>query len=421
MYLNNNRYLLTGGIDPLVLCEKYGCPLYVYDSAIIERQYQRILDAFNVPKLKVNYACKASSNLSLLKLFKQWGAGLDTVSIQEVHLGIKAGFALNDIIFTPNCVSIEEIQEAVRLGVRINIDSISALEQFGQLHPDIPICIRINPHIMAGGNRKTSVGHIDSKFGISIHQMPHVLRIVEATGLIVEGLHMHTGSGILDADVFILGADILLNIAKDFKYLDYIDFGSGFKVPYKEGDVETNIEELGEKISERFIEFCENYGRDLTLMFEPGKFLVSEAGYFFAKVNVIKQTTSTVFAGLDSGLNHLIRPMFYDAYHEITNISKPGDKPRFYTVVGYICETDTFGVNRRIAEIQEGDILCLHHAGAYCFSMASNYNSRLRPAEVLVHKGKDYLIRRRETMEDILHNQVEVNLEAPVLMHASLV
>lgn len=416
MYLNNNRYLLTGGVDPLVLCEKYGCPLYVYDSAIIERQYQRILDAFNVPKLKINYACKASSNLSLLKLFKQWGAGLDTVSIQEVHLGIKAGFALNDIIFTPNCVSIEEIQEAVQLGVRINIDSISALEQFGQLHPEVPICIRINPHIMAGGNRKTSVGHIDSKFGISIHQMPHVLRIVEATGLKVEGLHMHTGSGILDADVFILGADILLNIAKDFKYLDYIDFGSGFKVPYKEGDVETNIEELGEKISERFIEFCESYGRDLTLMFEPGKFLVSEAGYFFAKVNVIKQTTSTVFAGLDSGLNHLIRPMFYDAYHEITNISKPGDKPRFYTVVGYICETDTFGVNRRIAEIQEGDILCLHHAGAYCYSMASNYNSRLRPAEVLVHEGKDYLIRRRETMEDILRNQVEVELEAEVLV-----
>lgn len=416
MYLNNNRYLLTGGVDPLVLCEKYGCPLYVYDSAIIERQYQRILDAFNVPKLKINYACKASSNLSLLKLFKQWGAGLDTVSIQEVHLGIKAGFALNDIIFTPNCVSIEEIQAAVQLGVRINIDSISALEQFGQLHPEVPICIRINPHIMAGGNRKTSVGHIDSKFGISIHQMPHVLRIVEATGLKVEGLHMHTGSGILDADVFILGADILLNIAKDFKYLDYIDFGSGFKVPYKEGDVETNIEELGEKISERFIEFCESYGRDLTLMFEPGKFLVSEAGYFFAKVNVIKQTTSTVFAGLDSGLNHLIRPMFYDAYHEITNISKPGDKPRFYTVVGYICETDTFGVNRRIAEIQEGDILCLHHAGAYCFSMASNYNSRLRPAEVLVHEGKDYLIRRRETMEDILRNQVEVELEAEVLV-----
>ncbi|MDZ4680110.1 MAG: diaminopimelate decarboxylase [Saprospiraceae bacterium] len=418
MYLNNNRYLLTGDVDPLVLCEKYGCPLYVYDSAIIERQYQRILDAFNVPKLKINYACKASSNLSLLKLFKQWGAGLDTVSIQEVHLGIKAGFALNDIIFTPNCVSIEEIQEAVQLGVRINIDSISALEQFGQLHPDVPICIRINPHIMAGGNRKTSVGHIDSKFGISIHQMPHVLRIVEATGLKVEGLHMHTGSGILDADVFILGADILLNIAKDFKYLDYIDFGSGFKVPYKEGDVETNIEELGEKISQRFIEFCESYGRDLTLMFEPGKFLVSEAGYFFAKVNVIKQTTSTVFAGLDSGLNHLIRPMFYDAYHEITNISKPGDKPRFYTVVGYICETDTFGVNRRIAEIQEGDILCLHHAGAYCFSMASNYNSRLRPAEVLVHEGKDYLIRRRETMEDIFRNQVEVELEAPVLVQA---
>lgn len=388
------------------LVQKYGLPLYVYDSQMINGQLNRLKDAFKVKNLKINYACKALNNLSVLKLMKQWGTGLDTVSIEEVFLGLKAGFAPSDIMFTPNCVSFLEIEAAMRLGVRINIDNLSILEQFGQAHPDYPICVRINPHIMAGGNLKTSVGHIDSKFGISIHQVPLLHRLIESTGLKVEGLHMHTGSDILDTDVFLAGAELLLELAAHFPDLSFIDFGSGFKVPYKEGDIETNIEELGSKISKRFNLFCKNYGRDLMLVFEPGKFLVSKAGSFLAKVNVIKQTTSTVFAGVDTGLNHFIRPMFYDAYHHITNVSNPRGKKRFYTVVGYICETDTFGINRPIAEISEGDVLCFNNAGAYCFTMASNYNSRLRPAEVLIHEGKDYLIRKRETFEDLMNNQV---------------
>jgi len=294
-------------------------------------------------------------------------------------------------------------------GVKINIDNISILEQFGDRFKGIPVCIRINPHIMAGGSHKISTGHIDSKFGISIHQMPLVHRVLATTGLKVNGLHMHTGSDILDADVFLRGAEILFNVATDFKELEYIDFGSGFKVPYKENDISTDIEDLGEKLTKRFNDFCTDYGKELTLMFEPGKFLVSEAGYFFTRVNVVKQTTSNVFAGVDSGLNHLIRPMFYDAYHRIINVSKPSAKPRIYSVVGYICETDTFGVNRKIREIQEGDILGFYNAGAYCFSMASNYNSRYRPAEVLVHKGNHYLIREREDFDDILNKQVEAN------------
>ncbi|MEM9820004.1 MAG: diaminopimelate decarboxylase [Bacteroidota bacterium] len=410
MEIVENRYQLSGGVDPLALCETFDCPLYVYDSAIISRQYKRMKDAFSVKTLKINYACKALSNINVLKLFKQLGTGLDTVSFQEVRLGLKAGFSPQEIIYTPNCVSIEEITQAVGEGVKINIDNISILEQFGDLYPNVPVCIRINPHIMAGGSSKISTGHIDSKFGISIHQMPLVHRVLEATGLKVEGIHMHTGSDILDAGVFLQGAEILFNVARDFKDLEYIDFGSGFKVPYSEGGVATDIEDLGEKLSARFEAFCQEYGRDLTLMFEPGKFLVSEAGYFLTKVNVVKQTTSTVFAGVDSGLNHLIRPMFYDAFHRIVNISKPKGKMRIYTVVGYICETDTFGVNRKIREIQEGDILAFYNAGAYCYSMASNYNSRYRPPEVLVHEGQAYLIRERETIEDILRNQVELNL-----------
>ncbi len=417
MELKDQQYRLSGDVDPLDLCETYGCPLYVYDTAIIKRQYEKIVNAFSVPKLRINYACKALTNINILKYFKHLGAGLDTVSIQEVMIGLSVGFNPEDIIYTPNCVSFEEIEMAIAKGVKINIDNISILEQFGQQYQDVPVCIRINPHIMAGGSSKISTGHIDSKFGISIHQMPLVHRVVEATGIKVEGLHMHTGSDILDAGVFLQGAEILLNVANDFEDLAYIDFGSGFKVAYKANDIETDIEELGQKISARFKRFCENYGRDLTLMFEPGKFLVSEAGSFLVKVNVVKQTTSTVFAGIDSGLNHLIRPMFYDAHHDIFNLSKPKAKPRIYTIVGYICETDTFGVNRKINEIQEGDILCFANAGAYCSTMGSNYNSRFRPAEVLVHEGQSHLIRRRETMEDILKNQIEAPLFKEALVN----
>lgn len=408
MHVVNDHFVLSGNVNALKVAEEYGCPLYVYDSAIIERQYNRLVNAFEGVNLKIDYACKANTNINILRFIRGLGAGLDAVSIQEVSLGLQAGFSPEEILFTPNCVSMEEMDLAVAKGVKVNVDNISMLEQFGQRYPDYPICLRLNPHIMAGGNSKISTGHIDSKFGISFHQMPLVKRIIDATGIVIEGLHMHTGSEILDADVFLIGAEIMLNVAREFPNLEYIDFGSGFKVPYKEGDIETDIEDLGAKITARFQKFCQEYGRDLTLKFEPGKYLVSESGYFLARVNVIKQTTSTVFAGIDSGLNHLIRPMFYDSYHEIFNLSRPNGKSRIYTVVGYICETDTFGVNRKITEINEGDILAFKNAGAYCYSMSSNYNSRYRPAEVFIHDGQAHLIRKRESMEDLLRNQVEL-------------
>ncbi|TDU42673.1 diaminopimelate decarboxylase [Gelidibacter sediminis] len=395
----------------LQIAKDFESPVYVYDSEKIEAQYKRLTSAFSkVKSLKINYAVKALSNISILKLFKTFGSGLDTVSIQEVKLGLKAGFSPEQIIYTPNGVSLEEIEMAAQLGVQINIDNLSILEQFGTRHPKTPVCIRINPHVMAGGNTNISVGHIDSKFGISIHQIPHLLRIIENTKMNINGIHMHTGSDILDIDVFLYASEILFDTALHFKDLEFIDFGSGFKVPYKEGDIETNIEELGEKLTKRFNTFCKKYGRELTLAFEPGKFLVSEAGVFLTKVNVVKQTTSTVFAQIDSGFNHLIRPMLYGSQHEIINISNPNGRERFYSVVGYICETDTFANNRRINEISEGDILSFQNAGAYCFSMASNYNSRYKPAEVLWHNKKAHLIRKRETFDDITHNQVEIDL-----------
>ena len=398
--------------DLLKIARDFESPVYVYDAEKILSQYDRLTAAFkNVKDLRINYAVKALSNISILKLLKTRGAGLDTVSIQEVQLGLKAGFEPSEILYTPNGVSLEEIEEVADLGVQINIDNLSILEQFGTKHPKVPVCIRINPHILAGGNSKISVGHVDSKFGVSIHQIPHLLRIVENTGMNINGIHMHTGSDILDIEVFLRASEILFDAAKHFKDLEFIDFGSGFKVPYTAGDIETDIEELGEKLTTRFKDFCKDYGRELTLVFEPGKFLVSEAGKFLARVNVIKQTTSTVFAGVDSGFNHLIRPMFYGSHHDIHNISNPEGKQRFYSVVGYICETDTFAQNRRIAEITEGDILAFSNAGAYSFSMSSNYNSRYRPAEVLWHNGKAHLIRERETFEDLLKHQIILDFD----------
>lgn len=397
--------------DLLDVVKEFGSPVYVYDAAIMESQYNRLVNAFKeVKNVKVNYAVKALSNISVLKLLHSFGAGMDTVSIQEVQLALTAGIPPEMIIYTPNGVSLEEIEKAVNLGVQINIDNLSILEQFGAKYPKIPVCIRINPHVMAGGNTNISVGHIDSKFGISIHQMPHIQRIVENTGMNINGIHMHTGSDILDIDVFLYASEILFEAANHFANLEFIDFGSGFKVPYKTGDIETNVEEFGEKLSKRFNTFCKNYGKELTLAFEPGKFLVSESGNFLAKVNVVKQTTSTVFAQIDSGFNHLIRPMLYGSQHEIINISNPNGKERFYSVVGYICETDTFANNRRISEISEGDILAFHNAGAYCYTMSSNYNSRYRPAEVLLYQGKPHLIRKRETFDDLVKNQVPIEL-----------
>lgn len=407
MELQNGHYTLQG-FDVGELVSRYQTPLYLYDTSVIQHQIGRLQKAFDVPELGIHFACKALNNIHILKLMKDWGIGLDTVSIQEIWIAKRAGFPPERILYTPNCVGTDEIEMAIQEGVQINVDHIETLEYIGHHHPGTKVGIRINPHVMAGGHEKLSVGHIDSKFGISIYQLPLVLRLVDALKLRVNGLHMHTGSDILDSGVFRLAADILFDAARKFSDLEFIDFGSGIKVAYKADDVYTDVEELGQVLSESFNNFCREYGRPLKLYLEPGKFLVSEAGYFLVRTNVIKQTPSTVFAGVDSGLNHLIRPMFYDAYHHIFNLSHPQGKPRVYNIVGYICETDTFANNRVVAEIRPGDILCFKNAGAYCYTMSSNYNSRFRPAEVMLHGGRDHLIRERETLEDLLRHQQEL-------------
>lgn len=395
------------GIPLIELAERFGTPLFVYDAHRIEQQYRRFIAAFDpaVP-LSVKFACKALPSLAIVELLSQWGAGIDAVSIEEVEFALRAGVKPADICFTPNCVDFEEIRRAVDYGVTVNIDDLSLLERFGHFYGSSVGCgIRINPHIVAGGNPHIQVGHIDSKFGISIYQLRHLLRIVDSYGINVIGLHMHTGSDIYDAEVFVQAAAVLFEIAEHFPHLRFIDLGSGFKVPYRPDDAETDIEGFGAVMSRAFLDFCARYGHTLQLWFEPGKYLVSQAGYLLVKVTVVKQTVSSLFAGVNSGFNHLIRPMFYDAYHHIVNLSNPYDKPRIYSVVGYICETDTFAWDRPIAEIREGDILCIMNAGAYGIAMSSNYNLRLRPAEVLVVDGVPLLIRRRETLDDVMRTQ----------------
>ncbi len=410
MELINHTYSIQG-LKVTELCQEFGTPLYVYDASKIISQLKSLKNAFSETDVKIKYAAKALTNISVLKLVKQQGAGVDVVSIQEAQLALGAGFSPSEIMFTPNCVDFEEIVAGVELGLNINLDNLSVLEKFGKKYGNtVPCCVRLNPHIMAGGNYKISTGHSNSKFGISVYQLPEIMQLATRYQIVINGLHIHTGSEITETDVFLKMAEILFGIARDFPALTFIDFGGGFKVAYKAGDLVTNVYDLGLKLGKAFKEFYQSYGRKLELWIEPGKYLVSEAGYLFVKTNVVKSTPSVTFAGVNSGLNHLIRPMMYEAFHEIINVSNPTGTQKVYTVVGNICETDTLGADRKLNEVREGDILAIKNAGAYGYSMASNYNSRLRPAEVLIYNGEAKLIRKRDTFDDLLRGQVVIDL-----------
>lgn len=398
-------------VDLVTLAKEYGTPLYVYDAEKIVHQLRTLKTAFSGSEVKIKYAAKALTNLSILKLLRAYGSDVDVVSIEEAQLALRAGFKPAQIMFTPSGVDFDEIVEGVKLHLTVNLDNLSVLEKFGQKYQGTyPCSIRLNPHIMAGGNYKISTGHSNSKFGISIFQLPDIHDLVKRHNLRINGLHIHTGSDITESEVFLKMADILFGVARDFPHLRFLDFGSGFKVAYKDGDIVTNVYDLGLKLSKVFNEFCQSYGRKLELHFEPGKFIVSEAGTLLVKVNVVKSTPSLTFVGVNSGLNHLLRPMMYDAWHDIVNISNPTGSLKLYTIVGYICETDTFGSDRKLHEVREGDILAIKNAGAYGYSMSSNYNSRLRPAEVLLMNGQPKLIREREKFEDLLKNQIELEI-----------
>ena len=406
--MNNivNRFKIQGiSVDDLA--SSFGTPLYVYDASKIIEQINTLRKAFANVNCRIKYAAKALTSIAILKRIKQAGAGVDVVSIFEAQLALRAGFSPNEIMFTPNGVAFEEILEGTEMGITINIDNLSTLEKFGKhFRANYPCGLRLNPSIMAGGNLKISTGHSHSKFGISIQQLPEILKIVKTHAIKIQSLHVHTGSEITSVEVYLKMAEILFEASHNFPDLISIDFGGGFKVKYKADDVITDMDSLGKQLSNAFNQYCQKTGRDLELWIEPGKFIVSESGYLLTRANVVKETPTVTFVGVDTGLNHLLRPMMYDAYHEITNGSNPDGQKKTYNVVGNICETDTIGAEREIHTVTAGDIIVIKNAGAYGFSMSSNYNSRPRPAEVLIENGKPILIRKRETLDDLLRNQV---------------
>jgi diaminopimelate decarboxylase len=385
----------------------YGTPLYVYDVSCIQHQFKKVQSTFERNDAKIFYACKALTNINVLRVIQKLGGGIDCVSINEVKLALMAGFNSEKIIFTPNSVGLEEYLEATELKLNINIDNLSILEAFGNhFGSTYPVILRLNPHIMAGGNLKISTGHIDSKFGISIEQIEDIKNIVQSTGIKIQGLHIHTGSEIKDIAVYIKGLELVLDLTKYFPDVSIIDLGGGFKVPYKNDELGTDMQSLGFQVSEVLKKHETQSKRSFELWFEPGKFLVSQCGYFLVKTNVIKHSPTRIFVGVNSGFNHLIRPMFYDAYHRITNISNPDGEIQTYNVVGNICETDTFAWDRDLNKVRPADILLFSNAGAYGFEMSSRFNSRARPAEVMIENGELKLIRHRETFEDLLQGVV---------------
>jgi diaminopimelate decarboxylase len=394
------------------ICKQYGTPVYIYDGEQIESKVQTLKTAFSDVNMKIKYACKANTNISVLKLMKVLGVDLDVVSPQEMQLALKAGFNANQITFTSSGVGFEEIETCVSHGLSINIDNLYSLELFGKKYgSSVPVIVRLRPNIMAGGNLKISTGHKDSKFGIPIEQLEEIHEIRKKYGLVINGLHQHTGSDIKDADAYTEAAEIIFEVAKSFPDLKIIDLGGGFKVSYKEKDHVLEVSELAGVLVPAFKKLCKEYGTDLELWFEPGKFLVSECGYLAAEVNVTKTNPNAELLGLNTGLNHLIRPMMYDAYHDVYNLSKIHEKQdHVYNLVGYMCETDNIALGRKMPKTDPGDIIIIKNAGAYGHVMASNYNSRFRPPEVLVWKAKAHLVRERENLEDIFKNQILVDL-----------
>jgi len=386
--------------------KKYGLPVYVYDKNKIISQYSKLRNAFiNIDNLHINYAAKALSNINILNIMKDVGCGIDAVSIQEVELALYVGFKTDQIFYTPSGVELSEIKKALKLGVQINIDNISALKKIAENLSSVKLGIRINPNVRAGGNSKISVGDSESKFGLNASEIQEAKKIISENNISINGLHIHTGSDIEDINSFLKACDFVFEQAEGFKELEFLDFGSGFKVKYFENDSETDVIELGKRLGDKFLKFNAKRKNKVRMHIEPGKFLVSECGYFLTKVNYVNNRTNKNFIHVNSGLNHFVRPMFYGSKHAIENISSNSEEIKNYSVVGYICETDTFSENVKLKKTQEGDILCFKNAGAYCFSMSSNYNSRFKPPEVLVSNNEIKLIRKRENFKDLIRNQ----------------
>ena len=408
---NNKFYIDKFSCEDLIA--EFGSPLYVYNGQTFRDRFNSLANAFDYPKIRIYYACKSNTNINVLKIFKELGSNVDTVSPGEIFIALKAGFKPEDLLFTPNNPSSEEIKYAIDRNIMVTVGSLSIIEEYAKIGGSRDICIRVNPDIGFGHHGYVITGGPKSKFGIYFDQMDRARDLASKLGLNIKGIHAHIGSGILEVDQFIEAMDMVLKTAGTMGDLDFVDFGGGIGVPYKPEEKPFDLDNFGKKASDFMRDFSGKYGRGLEFCFEPGKYLTAEAGYLLIKVTNRKETPLYKFVGTDSGFNHLIRPILYGSYHNIINCSNPDGKAEEVVVAGNICESgDVFTVGpdgpepRKIPEAKIGDILAITHAGSYGFTMASNYNSRPRPAEVLIEDGKVRLIRKRETLEDLIANQV---------------
>ena len=389
----------------LELAEQYGTPLYVYDLDRVVDNYRNLFNFIKYEKLQVHYALKANYNIALLKALRDAGAGLDTVSPGEVHLALALGFEREKIIFTANNLTDAEVDEVQALGVLFNIGSLSRLEKYGKAYPGSRLCVRFNPDVVDGENAATATGGDLAKFGILLQDVEKVVEIAKKYDLHIVGLHEHTGSGLQHTESVFKSMKNLMALAtpERFPELEFMDFGGGFKVPYKPDEERVDYVKMGAEITALFSEFCKKYGKDLAMKFEPGKYMVAEAGVMLTRVNTLKFNRTRTIAGCDAGFPQLIRPVFYGAYHHIENLSNPAGAAKVYDVCGNICETgDRFAEQRELAEIRESDVLAIYNAGAYCYSMGGIYNLRSMPGEVAVQNGVAKLIRKRKSNTDLV-------------------
>ena len=412
---NRNGELHIEGTSAIRLAEQHDTPLYIYSESKIHLNVKKLRDAFNkhYPKIRILYACKANTNVNILRILRNECVEIDAVSPGEVYMALKAGFKPDEILFTGTSVSEVEMSYLMKEGVRMNIDSLSQLEKL--LTHTVPkvISLRVNPEVGAGHHEHVITAGPDVKFGIWEGQALEGYKMALGAGVPRFGIQMHIGSGIMDVNHYVKAVGRLLEIAQHVAesvgiVFDFIDIGGGIGVPYRPEEPEIDLDLFSETlfgfIKEKLVEY--NLGEP-EIWVEPGRYLVAESGVILTRVTTLKSTPGKTFVGVDAGFNTLIRPAMYGSYHHIINASGLNNPVKTYDVYGPLCESgDIFARGREIQEIEEGDLLAIMNAGAYGFSMASNYNTRLRPAEVLVFAGESRIIRKRESMDDLLRGQV---------------
>jgi len=403
------------GNDPTEIAEKYGTPLYVYNERILREKCRDLKNMVTYPNFVVDYSAKANSNLAFLEIVKSEGLEVDAMSPGEIYIEKLAGFESDEIFFICNNVSEEEMMYAINEDVLISVDSVEQLEQYGKLNPGGKIAIRLNPGVGAGHHEKVVTAGKNTKFAINPEYIPEVKEILTKYNLKLVGINQHIGSLFMDGKAFVESTLNLLEMAKEFDDLEFIDMGGGFGIPYHKEDNEAklDVKELGEKIDEVLYKFAKEYGKEIKFRIEPGRYISAECAVLLGKVHSVKNNHETKYVGCDIGFNVLQRPIMYDSYHGVELFrkgDKVSEKTEKVTVVGNICESgDILAKDRVLPEIFKGDTLCVLDAGAYGYSMSSNYNNRLRPAEVLIRENNEVvLIRERDELADLKRHLISL-------------